>query len=161
MRSRNWEGAGLEALTKGSLFVHVQSGSDERGVVLKQFCYLRSWVQQVTRLRRDCDSDARDYPPSPCDIRMRWSNRQLRWVISRDSYRLMAEPLARDIAVTRITSVRWRGHISPKNTEIGPHRRITTVQSGIAEWLARVDRVPWTLAIDNWKSRKRNDMLYP
>ena len=58
------------------------------------------------------------------------------------------------------------GYISPQNTEISPHRpfvrcaairfgplaftRLTFVSRGTAEWLARVDRVRWTLAIGDW-----------
>ena len=58
-------------------------------------------------------------------------------------------------------------HISPRNTEISPHRsclrcaairiaglafiRLTFVPRGTAEWSARVDRVRWTLAIGDWR----------
>ena len=75
---------------------------------------------------------------------------------------VIAESLARVIAAIRIASVRWRSYFSPKH-RISPHRpcvccaairiarlafiRLTFVPRGIAEWLARVDRVRWTLAI--------------
>ena len=70
---------------------------------------------------------------------------------------VIAESLARVIAVIRIASVRWRSYLPRKNTEISPHRpcvrcaairiarlafiRLTFIPHGTAEWLARVDRV--------------------
>ena len=59
------------------------------------------------------------------------------------------------------------GHISPQKHRISPHRacvrcaairiarlaltRLTFIPHGIAEWLARVDPVRWTLAIGDWR----------
>ena len=83
---------------------------------------------------------------------------------------VIAESLARVIAAIRIASVHWR-HISLENTESSPHRVrhrpcvrcaairiarlaficLTFVPHGIAEWLARVDCVRWTLAISDWR----------
>ena len=79
---------------------------------------------------------------------------------------VIAASLARVIPAIRIASVRWRSYL-PENTEISPDSpcvrcaaiwiarfafiRLTFVPHGIAEWLARVDRVRWTLAIDDWR----------
>ena len=70
---------------------------------------------------------------------------------------VIAESLARVIAAIRIASARWQSYLPPQNAEISPHRpcvrcaaariarlafiRLTFVPHGIAEWLARVDRV--------------------
>ena len=61
----------------------------------------------------------------------------------------------------------WYGISPPRNTEISRHRpcvrcatiriarlafiRLAFVPRGTAEWLARVDRVRWTLAIGDWR----------
>ena len=68
--------------------------------------------------------------------------------------------------LVRSTSVRWWSYLLP-NTEASPHTPcgrcaatgiarlefipLTVVPHGIAEWLARVDRVRWTLAIGDWR----------
>ena len=75
----------------------------------------------------------------------------------RNRARVIAESLARVVAAIRITSVRWRLHVSPKDIEFGPRRPcvrciairiarlafvcVVFVPSGPVEWLARVDRV--------------------
>ena len=77
-----------------------------------------------------------------------------------------AESLARVVVAIGIASVRWRSY-HPRNTEISPHRacvrcaairiarlafiRLTFVPRGTAEWHARVDHVPRTLAISDWR----------
>ena len=79
---------------------------------------------------------------------------------------VIAESLARVFAAIRIASVRWRSYLPPKNTGTTPHRpcvccaairvarlafiRAVFVPRGIAEWLARVDRVRSTLAIGDF-----------
>ena len=89
----------------------------------------------------------------------KWGPALLRWAKSRDSYRRIARELS-----LRFESLAFvGGHISLENTEISHHRpcvrcaairiaqlafiRLTFVPHEIAEWLARVDRVRWTLAI--------------
>ena len=85
----------------------------------------------------------------------------------RNRARVIAESLARVIAAIRIASVRWRSYLPPKTQRISPDRpcvrcaaiqiarlafiRFTFVPRGIAAWLARVDRVRWTLAIGDWR----------
>ena len=83
---------------------------------------------------------------------------------------VIAESLARVVVAIRIASVRWRSYLPPpQNTEISPQRpcarcagirvarlaftRLTFVRRGTAEWLARVDRVRWTLAIGDCLGR--------
>ena len=90
----------------------------------------------------------------------------LRWAKSRDNYRRI---VARVIAAIRNASVRWQSYLPRKHrySDFCPHRpcvrcaairiaglafiRLTFAPRGTAEWLARVDRVRWTLAIGNWK----------
>ena len=75
----------------------------------------------------------------------------------RDRTRVIVESPARVVAAIRITSVRWRSSLPPKNTKFGPHRPcvhciairiarlafvgVVLVPRGPAEWRARVDRV--------------------
>ena len=93
-----------------------------------------------------------------------WKSPMLLSLDGRNRAKVIAESLARVTAAIRITSVRRRSYLPLKNTEFGPHRpcirwaatqikrlafiRATLVPRGTAEWLARVDRVHWTLAID-------------
>ena len=100
----------------------------------------------------------------------RWGCQRGIWLIrsldGRNHVIVIAESLARVIVTIRITSVHWRSYLPP-NTEISPHRpcflsaavriarlafiRVTFVPCGIAELLARVDCVRWTLAIGDWR----------
>ena len=92
------------------------------------------------------------------------------WITSldgRNRTRVIAESLARVVAAIRITSVRWQSYITIKTQNsvlIDPAFRCTAIRiarlafvgvvfvpRGSAEWPARVDRVRWTLAIDDWR----------
>ena len=66
---------------------------------------------------------------------------------------VIAESLARFIVAIRIASVRWRSYLPPKTQKLvitdlafvvlrfESFIRLALVPCGIAEWLARVDRV--------------------
>ena len=87
-----------------------------------------------------------------------------RWAKLRNNYRRVASESY--IAAIRIASVRWRSYL-PQKHRISPHRpcvrcaatriarlafiHLTFAPHGTAEWLARVDRVGWTLAIGDWR----------
>ena len=99
----------------------------------------------------------------------------------RNRTRVIAESLARFLAAIRIRSVRWWSYLPLKTQNlvlVDPafialrfesrglaFVGIVFVPRGLAEWLSRVDRVRWTLAIGDWrfrpsKSRSNQEILY-